>query len=290
MSTSTADTFSFIATQHNFETEVLQASLTQPVLVDFWAPWCAPCRSLGPILEKVIASYKGAVKLAKVDTDQEMQLAGAFGIRSLPTVVLIKNGQVVDGFMGALPESGVREFLTRHLPAVPDENQTAPEQFNPTKLSPEEALSQAQAAVAAEPDKAELKLELALALMRAGKTDEAANELVALPTNLSADARTKRLQAELEFTRVYKTAPPSAALRVRIDRDNNDFEARDLLGVRLLLEGEPAVGLDEFLYILRNKRDYAEGLAKQRLLAAFNMLEDEDLVAHYRRKMAAVVF
>ena len=105
----------FDATEANFEADVIQASLTTPVLVDFWAAWCGPCKTLGPILEKVVASYNGAVKLAKVDTDAQMQLARVFGIRSLPTVVLVKNGQMVDGFMGALPESAVREFLERHV-------------------------------------------------------------------------------------------------------------------------------------------------------------------------------
>ena len=105
----------FDATEAKFETEVIQASLTTPVLVDFWAAWCGPCKTLGPILEKVVASYNGAVKLAKVDTDAQMQLAAAFGIRSLPTVVLVKDGQMIDGFMGAVPEPAVREFLQRHV-------------------------------------------------------------------------------------------------------------------------------------------------------------------------------
>ena len=124
----TVSTHVFDATELNFEAEVIRASLTTPVLVDFWAAWCGPCKSLTPILEKVVASYNGAVRLAKVDTDAEMQLAAAFGVRSLPTVVLVKDGQMVDGFMGALPESAVREFLQRHIVANAAEEQkdTAP--------------------------------------------------------------------------------------------------------------------------------------------------------------------
>ncbi|HJU39970.1 MAG TPA: thioredoxin, partial [Tahibacter sp.] len=104
----------FDATQQNFEADVLKASLTQPVLVDFWAAWCAPCRQLGPALEKLADEFAGAFRLAKVDADAEGQLASIFGIRSLPTVVLVRDGQLVDGFAGALPEGQLREFLARN--------------------------------------------------------------------------------------------------------------------------------------------------------------------------------
>src|SRR5438270_426370 len=103
-------------TLENFESEVIAASSAQPVLVDFWATWCGPCKSLGPILEKLEKDYAGRFKLAKIDSDQEQQLAAAFGIRSIPTVILLMNGQPVDGFTGALPEGQVRQFLDKHVP------------------------------------------------------------------------------------------------------------------------------------------------------------------------------
>lgn len=278
----------FDATEANFETEVIQASLTTPVLVDFWAAWCGPCKQLAPVLEKIVAGYAGALKLAKVDTDAQQQLAAIFGIRSLPTVVLVKDGQMVDGFMGALPEGQVREFLSRHLaaPAGPDPAAPAPE----VPEKPEAIVARLRNDIAVAPDKPELRLDLALALIQAGQADAAQAELDALPANLAEDARAKRLRNQLDFARVLKDAPDIAALRSRIAANANDHAARDLLGVRLLLDGDAPAGLDEFLHILKTQRDWNGGAAKKRLIAAFSVLDDEDLVGAYRRKMASMLF
>ena len=113
-------------TLENFEAEVISASKSQPVLVDFWAPWCGPCKVIGPLLEKLETAYGGRFKLVKIDSDQEQQLAGAFGIRSIPTCVLLMNGQPVDGFMGALPEGKIKEFLDKHLPPAEEEPEEEP--------------------------------------------------------------------------------------------------------------------------------------------------------------------
>jgi len=280
----------FDATETNFETEVIGASLTTPVLVDFWANWCAPCRTLGPILEKIVGEYGGALKLAKVDTDAQGQLAAIFGIRSLPTVVLVKDGQMIDGFMGALPESAVREFLQRHVAAkLPAETPAAvPE---PAVVeTPDQTIARLQQEIARHADKPELRLDLALACMRAGLADAALAELDNLPANLAEDARAKRLRNQLDFSRVLKDAPGINALRARLAQNENDHAARDLLGVRLLIDGDTAGGLDEFLHILRTQRDWNDGQAKKRLIAAFSILDDEDLVGTYRRRMASLLF
>lgn len=279
----------FDATEANFEAQVINASFEQPVLVDFWAAWCGPCRSLGPILEKLADEFGGAFRLAKVDTDAQQQLAAVFGIRSLPTVVLLQQGQMVDGFMGALPEGEVRKFLAKHgiEPGAPAA--LAEDDFLPPE-TPEDAVARLRAEIAAAPDRPELKLDLALVLMQAGDAAAAEAELDALPANLATDSRAQRLRGQLDFARALAGAPPADELRARIARDEADLAAHDLLGIRLLLDGEAAAGLDEFLFVLRAKRDWNEGLARKRLIAAFNVLEDEDLVAAYRRKMAALLF
>lgn len=278
----------FDATQANFENEVIKTSLQTPVLVDFWADWCAPCRQLKPVLEKLADDYAGAFRLAKVDTEAEMQLAAIFGIRSLPTVVLLKDGQMIDGFMGALPESAVREFLTKHG-IVPGAAEAEPEDLYADE-TPAEAVNRLQQEIAAHPDKPEIKLDLALALMQSGNAAAAEAELDALPPKLASDDKTKRLRSQLDFARALDGAPPLAELVARVERDGSDFAARDLLGIRLLIAGETAAGLDQFLHVLKTQRDWQDGQAKKRLIAAFNVLDDADLVGTYRRKMSAVLF
>lgn len=277
----------FDATQTNFENEVIKASLQTPVLVDFWAEWCAPCRQLKPVLEKLADEYAGAFRLAKVDTEAEMQLASIFGVRSLPTVVLVKDGQLIDGFAGALPESAIREFLTKH--DIAPIAMAEPEDLHADE-TPTEAINRLQQEIAAQPDLPELKLDLALALMQSGNAAAAEAELDALPAKLATDDKAVRLRNQLDFARALEGAPVLAELRERSERDPTDLSARDLLGVRLLLAGETAAGLDQFLQILKTQRDWQDGQAKRRLIAAFNVIDDADLVSSYRRKMAAVLF
>jgi putative thioredoxin len=215
-------------------------------------------------------------------------LASIFGIRSLPTVVLLKDGQMIDGFMGALPEGHVREFLAKHG-IFPGEAEPEVELIE-AEETPTEAVNRLQQEIAAEPDKTELKLDLALALMQTGNAAAAAAELDSLPAKFASDTKAVRLRGQLDFARALEGAPPLAELRAKVERDPADFSARDLLGVRLLLAGESAAGLDQFLHVLKTQRDWQEGQAKKRLIAAFNVLDDADLVGAYRRKMAAVLF
>ncbi|WP_108472464.1 thioredoxin [Rhodanobacter thiooxydans] len=278
----------FDVDQQTFEADVLQASLTTPVLVDFWATWCEPCKTLGPMLEKLAAEYHGAFRLGKVDVDTQQELAGMFGIRSIPTVVLVKDGQVLDGFTGALPEGQLREFLSRHV--QPLEAPAEPAEVAAVAETPELAINRLQQAIATEPNRPELKLDLALALMRAGNVAAAEAELAALPANLATDARAMRLRSELELAHALQDAPGIAELQQRVQADASDWAARDQLGVHLLLQGDAEAGLEQFLVILQKARDWNDGQARKRLLAAFATLDDAELVGRYRRRMASLLF
>src|SRR5690554_3261180 len=286
-----ADTtrYAFDATTAGFEADVLQKSLEVPVLVDFWAEWCGPCKTLGPILEKLAADYHGAFLLAKVDTEKEPQIAGAFQIRSIPTVFLVKGGQLVDGFQGALPEGQVREFLRHHgiEPGEPvDDDAPAPDAPPP---DPEAEVARLREAVAAEPDTEELKLDLALALLQTGGAQEAERLLDALPANLSTDDRAVKARARLGFAALLVDAPPAAALEAAIAADPADLRARHLLGVHRIVGDDPAGGLEQFLEMLQRDRGFEDGLPRRALIDAFRILDDADLVGRYRRRMASLL-
>ncbi|AMJ57136.1 MULTISPECIES: thioredoxin [Stenotrophomonas] len=279
----------FEATTETFEAEVLQKSSQTPVLVDFWATWCGPCKSLGPILEKLAGEYNGAFKLAKVDVDKEQQIAAAFQIRSVPTVFLIKDGQIVDGFPGAMPEGQLREFLTQHG-VVPAEAAAVEEEVQALPLDPQAEVAALREAISAEPDKAELKLDLALALLKIGATGEAGPLLDGLPANLATDDRAIRARARLDFAAALQDAPAADVLAARVQADGNDLEARHLVGIQHLLAGEDEAALEQFIEMLRIDRSFRDNLPKKSLIDAFRVIEDEDLVGRYRRKMSSLLF
>ena len=281
----------FDATTATFEAEVLQKSLQTPVLVDFWAEWCGPCKALGPILEKLAAEFNGAFELAKVDTEAEPQIASAFQIRSIPTVFLVKDGQILDGFQGALPEGQVREFLNHHGIAPAEAaagDETAPEQPAPP-ADPHAEVLRLRQAIEAEPGKDELKLDLALALLQTGAAAEAGQLIDALPANLATDDRTVRARARLGFAAVLEGAPPPQVLEAAIASNPDDLKARHLLGVHHIVAGDAEAGFKQFLEMLRRNRDFEGALPKKALIDAFRVVEDEDLVGRYRRKMSSLL-
>lgn len=279
----------FDATAATFEDTVIRASLETPVLIHFWATGFEPCEVLGPLLEKLAAEYNGGFLLAKVDVAQEQELASAFQIRSVPTVILVKDGQLVDGFPGALPEDQLKEFLTHHgiAPVQLVEEEIVEAAAPP--VDPHAEVMRLRKAIEAEPDKADLKLDLALALLPTGATTEAEHLLDGLPANLATDDRTITARARLGFAALLKDAPPAEVLETAIMADPTDLRARHLLGVRQLLSGDAESGLNQFIEMLQRNRAYENGLARKTLIDAFRVLDDDDLVTRFRRKMSALL-
>ena len=280
----------FDATTAGFEADVLQKSMQTPVLVDFWAAWCGPCKQLGPVLEKLAAEYHGSFQLAKVDVDQEPQLAEAFQVRSIPTVFLVKDGQIADGFPGVLPEGQIREFLTRHgvEPAAPPVADDEPVQDAP--VDPHAEVTRLRAAIAESPDNAELQLDLVLALLQTGESDEATPLLDALPANLATDDRSINARARLGFIALAKDAPALEALQNAVGANPDDLRARHLLGARQMVAGNHEAALEQFIEMLARDRDFDGGLPRTALIDAFRVTDDAALVSRYRRRMSSLLF
>ena len=290
MSPTHATPHAFDATADNFEAEVLDRSLQTPVLIDFWAEWCGPCKTVGPVLEKLAAEYNGAFVLAKIDVDREQQLAGAFQVRSIPTIILVKGGQPVDGFPGAVTEGQLREFLAGHgvVPAEAgaEADAEAPE---PAPLDPHAEVQRLRRDAEAAPDNDSLKLDLAVALLATGATDEAARLLDALPANLATDDRALRARAALGFAALLRDAPQAPVLEAAIASDPGDLRARHLLGAQHMVAGRHEAALKEFMEMLRRDRGFEDGLPRKVLIEAFRVIDDTALVSRYRRQMSSLL-
>jgi putative thioredoxin len=275
----------FEVSASSFERDVLERSRQAAVLLDFWADWCGPCKSLGPILEKLVDAYGGTVVLAKVNVDREPMLAEQFQIRSIPTVMLVRDGRIVGGFPGALPESEVRRFLAEHgvLPGGGEDSADV-------AADPHAEAARLRDAVQAQPDQPERRLELALALIEIGEVDEAAALIGALPANLGADRRATRAWSRIRFARALDQAPPLEALERSVAENPDDSAARHRLGLALIAGDEPARGLEQLLELLKRDRNFQDGLPRQALVDAFNVVDDDALVREVRRRMTALLF
>jgi putative thioredoxin len=277
-------------TLSDFNERVLDTSLDVPVLVDFWASWCAPCRALTPVLAKLADSYQGKIRVAKVNSDEQQTLAAQYGVRSLPTVKIFRNGAVVDEFVGAQPEAVIREILGRHVERPSDKLRNAAH----TALRNghvDEALQLLQQVVASDPDDNVARLELAELCMGSGKLGEAGQLLRSLPAETQEEQEIKALIARLHFLRIAAAAPDQAQLSQRITTDPGDLSARQQLGALLILEEAFAAGMEQFLEIMRRDRRFENDAGRQGLIAAFDLLGSNDELANtFRRRMATLLY
>ena len=271
-----------------FEVQVLEASRQQLVLVDFWAPWCGPCRVLGPVLERVAEAFAGRVRVAKVNSDDNPGLSSRFGVRGIPNVKAFLDGRVVDEFTGALPESSVRAFVERLLPG-PGERARVEAAALRTEGRPEEAIAMLLQAVQDEPRNDAIRLDLAEILFEEGRVAEARDILAAMSPLADRDPDRARRLASLRMA-MAAGGLDEPQLRARLAAQAADQDARIALAQALLARGEHEQGLELLLESVRMDRRHGDEAARRAMLHAFDLLgSGHPAVARYRRLLAGTL-
>ena len=266
-------------TMENFEADVIAASQTTPVLVDFWADWCGPCKSLGPVLEKLETAYAGRFTLVKINADNEQQLAGAFGVKSLPTCILLKGGRPVDGFMGALPEGKVREFLDKHLPSDEEMAAQADAQAAEELLEAgdaDAALAKLQEALELNPSDDETRYNFVKLLISVGELDTAhahlAPALAQIPLQLRFEALSYWLQSLLFVSSDARGNWQIEQFDALIAQNKRDFDTRLAKARVLIARGLMEEAMEELLEIIMRDKTWNNDVARKTYVAILELM------------------
>lgn len=275
----------FDVTEADFQQYVLQNSFQVPVLVDFWADWCQPCKTLMPLLAKLAEDYAGGFLLAKVNSDEQQALTAQHGVRSLPTVKVFKDGQVVDEFMGALPESEIRALLGKYVVRESDKlHQAAIVAMNDGDS--EAALDLLKKAATADPANSRVCHDLALLLANSGDREGAKAVLEALPAAEKEKDEIKSLLSQLKYADLADELPDPAELQARLEQDPKDTEAAYELAVHAMMSGQYESAMQQLVAIVMRDRAFRDDIARTTLLEIFDMLGGDDpLVKRYRGKL-----
>ena len=285
-------------TEANFMTDVVQASQDVPIIVDFWAPWCGPCKTLGPMLEDAVRAAKGAVKMVKVNVDEAQMIAGQLQIQSIPTVYAFHKGQPVDGFQGAQPQSEIKAFVDRVArqgggSAPGDELAEAVEAAE--AMLEEGAVTDAAQTFAAilgeEPNHPGAYAGLVKAHIALGELDKAEAILNGAPAEISTSAELEAAHAQIELARQAEGAGPVGELQAAVDANPDDLQARFDLALALSANGKQGEAVDQLLELFRRDREWNESAAKTQLFTIFDALKPNDpIVLNGRRKLSSMIF
>ncbi|MBT8068241.1 MAG: co-chaperone YbbN [Gammaproteobacteria bacterium] len=274
-------------TRENYQ-QVMEASFKVPVLMDFWAGWCQPCLVLMPILAKLAEEYQGKFLLAKLNTEDEQEMAAQFGIRGIPNVKLFRDGQPVDEFTGALPEQAIRQFLDAHVAHESDaELAQAREQLAAGNAAG--AIVLLDKALEANPDNPRALLVLAEAQAAAGDVVAAEATLDSLPVDEQANPEVVNLRNHLFFEVQVAEAPDAAELEARLAADPDDVEAVFQLALHKVVAKNYVAAMDLLLQLMQKDRSYADDAGRRGLLKVFELLGDDPRVGEYRRRMATLL-